>query len=116
MVRCGRLFMACQSGAGRWIHSSGSLSSHRPPLSGFGTPDPELGAAGFDRGRVLLGLMHTPLPTDRRTLATMGPSPSVLTDRWVPRTGDHFPDNIFIFIFKHPIYMIRVAHPSEPID
>jgi hypothetical protein len=59
MVKCGQLFMAGQSRAGCGIHSSGSLLTC-PPL-GFATLDPELGAAGFDRGRVLSGLTYPPL-------------------------------------------------------
>jgi hypothetical protein len=54
----------------------------RPPLSGSATPDPGLGVVGFDRGRVLSGLTHPPVPTNRQALATRGPSPSVLVDRW----------------------------------
>jgi hypothetical protein len=35
-----------------------------PPLSGSATPDPGLGATGFDQRRVLSGLTHLSLPTD----------------------------------------------------
>jgi hypothetical protein len=56
-------------------------------------PDPRLGGAGFDRGRVLSVLTHPPLPTDRPTLATRIPSPSVLADRWVPGTGGYSPNS-----------------------
>jgi hypothetical protein len=35
-----------------------------PPLSGSAKPDLDLDAAGFDRGRILLGLTHVPLPAD----------------------------------------------------
>jgi hypothetical protein len=45
---------------------------HICSLSGSATPDPELGAAGFDRGWVLSGLMHPPLPTDERAPVTRG--------------------------------------------
>lgn len=34
------------------------------PASGSATPNPGLGAAMFDRGRVLLGLTYPPVPTD----------------------------------------------------
>jgi hypothetical protein len=47
----------------------------RPPLSGSATPDLGLGAVGFDRGRVLSGLTHPPLPTNWQALATRSPSP-----------------------------------------
>jgi hypothetical protein len=36
----------------------------QPPLSGSATPDPRLGAAGFDQGRVFLGLTYLPLCID----------------------------------------------------
>jgi hypothetical protein len=35
-----------------------------PPLSGSIIPGPGLGATGFDRGRVLPGLVCLPIPTD----------------------------------------------------
>jgi hypothetical protein len=53
--------MAGQFGAEREIHSGNSLLTRQPPLLGSATPDPDLGAAGFDRGQVLPGLRHLPL-------------------------------------------------------
>jgi hypothetical protein len=40
------------------------LRHARPLLSGPATPGPRLGVVGFDRERVLTGLVHLPLPID----------------------------------------------------
>jgi hypothetical protein len=56
--------MAGQSGAGRGIHSSGSLPTRLAPLSGSATLDSEIGVAGFDRGWALSGLTYPHLTTD----------------------------------------------------
>jgi hypothetical protein len=53
VVKCGRLLIASQFRARRGIHSSDSLSTFRPTLSGSATLDPGLGAAGFDRECVI---------------------------------------------------------------
>jgi hypothetical protein len=62
--KCGQLFMASQSDAGRGIHSSVSLPTCLPPLLGSATPNSEIGAVGFDRGWALSGLTYPPLTTD----------------------------------------------------
>lgn len=77
--------MAGQSGA--------SLPTCSSSLVRFRHAHAGLHAAGFDQGWVLSRLMYLPLTTDRRALATMGPSPNELTDRWVLGTEDHFPNS-----------------------
>jgi hypothetical protein len=64
VVKCGQLFMVSQSRAGHGTHSSGSLPTRSASPIGSTMPDTGLGAAGFNWGQVLSGLMHPPLPTD----------------------------------------------------
>jgi hypothetical protein len=73
----------------------------RPPLSCSAMPHPVLSVAGFDWGRIRLWLTFLPLPTGWQSLATKGPPPSVLVDRWVPTTRDHFPNT-----YHRPIYLL----------
>jgi hypothetical protein len=64
MVKCGRLFMASKYGVRRGSTRVVLFQHTLPPLSGSATPDLRLGAAGFDRGRVLLGWTYLPILTD----------------------------------------------------
>jgi hypothetical protein len=63
VVKCDMLFMAGQFGSCAGSTRLVPFQHIRPPLSGSATLDPELGAAEFDRGRVLLGLTYLPLLT-----------------------------------------------------
>jgi hypothetical protein len=63
-----------------------------PPVR-LSTPEPGLGAARFDQGQVLSGLMYPPLPADEWALATRGSFLGALSNQRVPGTRDHFPDN-----------------------
>jgi hypothetical protein len=92
VVKCSRLFMTGQSGAGRVIHSSGSLLTRSTSPIRFRPPDPGLGAGGVRRGHVLLGLTHPLLPTNLRAPMTRGSFLCALFDWRDLGTGDHFPD------------------------
>jgi hypothetical protein len=48
VVKCGRLFMAGNSRPGAGSTRVIPFRQAQPPLSGSATPDPGLGAAGFD--------------------------------------------------------------------
>jgi hypothetical protein len=54
---------------------------------------PRLTLGSVSQGSI--GLTYLPLLADQRALAARGASPSVLADRWVPRTGGHFLDKSY---------------------
>lgn len=99
VVECGRLFMASKSGAGRGIHSSSSLPTHPVSPVRFRYARSQARCRKIRPRWVLSRLTYLSLPTNRHVVATRDPFPSVLADRWVTETEDHFPDNNHIICF-----------------
>jgi hypothetical protein len=71
--RCGSVLGMVNAAIHLWRVSPGPvvgstrvvpLRHVHPPLFGFTMADPRLGVVGFDRGRILRGLVHLPFSTD----------------------------------------------------